>query len=108
MTEWCRRNLHRPFREQHARLSRMIRGHCAYYGITGNGDRVAGIITSSSGYGRNGSGGEGGTAICRGRASEPCSLDTHCLLRRSSINMLFRERSLRVKNRMWEIRSSGL
>ena len=40
VTEWCRRNLHRPFREQHARLSRMIRGHCAYYGITGNGDRV--------------------------------------------------------------------
>jgi group II intron reverse transcriptase/maturase len=40
VTEWCRRNLHRPFREQHARLSQMIRGHCAYYGITGNGDRV--------------------------------------------------------------------
>jgi RNA-directed DNA polymerase len=40
VTEWCRRNLHRPFREQHARLSRMIRGHCAYYGITGNGDRI--------------------------------------------------------------------
>jgi RNA-directed DNA polymerase len=40
VTEWCRRNLHRPFREQHAHLSRMIRGHCAYYGITGNGDRI--------------------------------------------------------------------
>ena len=29
VTEWCRTNLHRPFREQHAHLSRMIRGHCA-------------------------------------------------------------------------------
>jgi RNA-directed DNA polymerase len=40
VTEWCRRNLHRPFREQHAHLSQMIRGHCAYYGITGNGRRI--------------------------------------------------------------------
>jgi group II intron reverse transcriptase/maturase len=40
VTEWCRRNLHLPFREQHARLTRMIRGHCAYYGITGNGRRI--------------------------------------------------------------------
>jgi hypothetical protein len=40
VTEWCRRNLHRSFREQHAHLSRMIRGHCAYYGISGNGRRI--------------------------------------------------------------------
>jgi group II intron reverse transcriptase/maturase len=40
VTEWCRRNLHRPVREQHARLSRMIRGHCAYYGRTGNSKRL--------------------------------------------------------------------
>ncbi len=40
VNEWLRRNLHRPFREQHARLSRVIRGHCAYYGITGNGRRI--------------------------------------------------------------------
>ena len=40
VTEWCRHNLHRPFREQHARLSQVIRGHCAYYGITGNGRRI--------------------------------------------------------------------
>jgi hypothetical protein len=41
VTQWCRRNLHRPFREQHAHLSRMIRGHCAYYGRTGNSKRLA-------------------------------------------------------------------
>ena len=40
VTEWCRRNLHRPFREQHSHLSQVIRGHCAYYGITGNGRRI--------------------------------------------------------------------
>jgi RNA-directed DNA polymerase len=40
VSEWCRENLHRPFREQHARLSRMIRGHCAYYGLSGNGKRI--------------------------------------------------------------------
>ena len=34
--EWCRRNRHRPVREQQATLSRKVQGHCAYYGITGN------------------------------------------------------------------------
>jgi RNA-directed DNA polymerase len=34
--EWCRRNLHRPLREQQCVLSYKLRGHCAYYGITGN------------------------------------------------------------------------
>jgi len=40
VTAWCRDNRHRPIREQHARLSRMIRGHCAYYGLTGNSLRI--------------------------------------------------------------------
>jgi len=34
--EWCRANRHRPVAEQHAALSRKLRGHYAYYGITGN------------------------------------------------------------------------
>jgi RNA-directed DNA polymerase len=37
---WCRRNLHLPFREQHAHLARVIQGHCAYYGISGNTKRI--------------------------------------------------------------------
>jgi hypothetical protein len=37
---WCRRNLHLPFREQHAHLARVIHGHCAYYGISGNSKRI--------------------------------------------------------------------
>lgn len=38
--EWCRRNRHRPIPEQHARIGRMMQGHFAYYGITGNGRRI--------------------------------------------------------------------
>lgn len=32
----CRRILHWPLKDQHARLCRMLKGHYAYYGITGN------------------------------------------------------------------------
>ena len=40
VTAWCRRNRHLPIRIQHAHLSAMLRGHYAYYGITGNGRRL--------------------------------------------------------------------
>ena len=40
VTAWCQRNLHRPVRDQRVHLMRVIRGHCAYYGITGNGRRL--------------------------------------------------------------------
>jgi RNA-directed DNA polymerase len=36
VAEWCRRHRHRPIPLQHATLSRQLRGHYAYYGITGN------------------------------------------------------------------------
>jgi len=38
--EYCRAARHRPLSEQQARLTRMMNGHFAYYGITGNGKRV--------------------------------------------------------------------
>ncbi len=38
--DWCKANRHRPLQEQHAYLSRVIKGHCAYYGRTGNGKRL--------------------------------------------------------------------
>jgi group II intron reverse transcriptase/maturase len=34
--QWCRRNRHMPVREQHRILSAKLRGHCAYFGLTGN------------------------------------------------------------------------
>lgn len=35
-TEWCRRAMHRPVREQHKELSEKLAGHWAYYGTIGN------------------------------------------------------------------------
>ena len=34
--EWCRAHRHRPMKEQHRILSRKLRGHFGYFGITGN------------------------------------------------------------------------
>ena len=36
LSEWCRTNRHRQMRDQHRTLSQKLRGHFAYYGITGN------------------------------------------------------------------------
>lgn len=35
-SEWCRDHRHLPLQEQHAVLNAKLRGHDAYYGITGN------------------------------------------------------------------------
>jgi group II intron reverse transcriptase/maturase len=40
--DWCRTNRHRPAPEQRARLSAVLVGHYAYYGITGNIRRLQG------------------------------------------------------------------
>lgn len=34
--QWCRLNRHRPLSEQQAKLSQKLRGHYAYFGISGN------------------------------------------------------------------------
>src|SRR4051812_3240887 len=39
VTDWCRNNRHRPLAVQHAYLSAMMRGHYAYYGVTGDSRR---------------------------------------------------------------------
>ncbi len=41
VTDWCQRNRHRPLDDQQAHLVRVIRGHCAYYGIRGNSSHIA-------------------------------------------------------------------
>ncbi len=38
--EWCKRHRHAPLAEQQKRLASAIRGHCNYYGLTGNGKRL--------------------------------------------------------------------
>jgi group II intron reverse transcriptase/maturase len=41
ISEWCRANRHLPIKEQHGALTRKLRGHDAYFGITGNGHALS-------------------------------------------------------------------
>ena len=41
VSEWCRDNRHKLIREQHTHLAAMMRGHYAYYGISGNSRRLS-------------------------------------------------------------------
>jgi group II intron reverse transcriptase/maturase len=40
IAQWLRRHYHEPLAVQHRMLSQMLRGHFAYYGITGNGEAL--------------------------------------------------------------------
>jgi RNA-directed DNA polymerase len=40
LSEWCRKNLHAPIKEQHQKLTEKLRGHYGYYGIIGNFDSL--------------------------------------------------------------------
>lgn len=42
--QWCRRNRHRPVREQWEKLTAKVKGHYAYYGITGNIRSLEGFL----------------------------------------------------------------
>ncbi len=41
ISQWCRSHRHDPLPEQHAALCQKLRGHAAYYGITGNSRALA-------------------------------------------------------------------
>lgn len=41
INQWCRANRHRPLPEQHAVLSRKVRGHYAYFGMRGNSAAIS-------------------------------------------------------------------
>jgi group II intron reverse transcriptase/maturase len=41
IAQWCRWHRHRPLREQHQTLCQKLRGHFAYYGITGNSSALS-------------------------------------------------------------------
>jgi hypothetical protein len=36
LDDWCRRHQHHPVKTQHAALSQRVRGHCNYFGVSGN------------------------------------------------------------------------
>ena len=38
--DWCKKHRHLPIEAQREHLAKVIRGHCAYYGLTGNGKRL--------------------------------------------------------------------
>jgi RNA-directed DNA polymerase len=42
--EWCRVHLHDPVRDQHRKLREKLKGHYAYYGITGNSGRLSAYL----------------------------------------------------------------
>jgi RNA-directed DNA polymerase len=44
VAEWCRRNRHRPLREQWQHLQWKVRGHYGYYGIHGNFRALANFL----------------------------------------------------------------
>jgi hypothetical protein len=43
ISDWCRKHRHDPIPKQHAMLTKKLRGHYAYYGITGNA-RALGLV----------------------------------------------------------------
>jgi RNA-directed DNA polymerase len=43
IADWCRKHRHDPIPQQHAMLTKKLRGHYAYYGITGNA-RALGLV----------------------------------------------------------------
>ena len=58
LSDWCRRHRHRPLEEQHAALTRRLRGHYNYFGINGNAKSLGQLNWASSmlALGRRGSG----------------------------------------------------
>jgi len=46
IAQWCRTHRHRPIRDQHRTLCQKVRGHCAYYGITGNASALSAFRTA--------------------------------------------------------------
>jgi len=40
VNDWCKKYRHQPLPAQHERICRMMQGHYAYYGITGNSRRL--------------------------------------------------------------------
>jgi RNA-directed DNA polymerase len=43
IAQWCRAHRHDPIADQHRTLSQKLRGHLAYFGITGNGLAIKGF-----------------------------------------------------------------
>ncbi len=45
--DWCRRHRHPSIREQHAALHRRLRGHCNYFGVSGNDTSMMRLVEAT-------------------------------------------------------------
>jgi RNA-directed DNA polymerase len=78
VSDWCRKNRHRPILDQHRSLSSMMRGHFAYYGVGGNMRRLQWFAHQVVRTGRSGCLGEIGEARSDGSASTRSCDNTPC------------------------------
>ena len=45
--DWCRRHRHLSMQEQHAALYRRLRGHCNYFGVSGNSKSMMRLVEAT-------------------------------------------------------------
>lgn len=67
---WCRENRHRPVKEQHRILSAKLRGHDAYFGITGNSRALGALRNWTNGIWRKWLGRRNSRPVTWGRFQE--------------------------------------
>jgi RNA-directed DNA polymerase len=72
IADWCRSSRHLPIPEQHQTLGQKLLGHCAYYGITGNGEALRRFRDAVLGFWRK--------WLSRRRRGRPLSWDHFNLL----------------------------
>ena len=103
--EWCKQHRHQPLGVQHRHLARVIRGHCAYYGLTAmaNSSLASGKLSSEAG----GAGLVGVTATgrSRGDGSTPSSNTFPCHQPGSRGPSMPPERNCRVTECVYRTRS---
>ena len=107
VSDWCRENRHKPIREQHAHLTAMMRGHYAYFGITGNARRLRWYANQVERIWRKWviATGSTGQVPMEPPRRNPQATSTPSRPDRPSIHLC--ERSSPVKNRKLEIGTSG-
>ena len=103
VSEWCRDNRGLSVAAQHAHLSKMVRGHFAYYAIIGNARRIRWYLHQVERIWKKWLSRKGGRNFLwtpPTRVPRPAQGHDHSQIRR-------RERTSCVKNRMREFRTSG-
>jgi len=106
VSEWCRDNRGLSVAAQHVHLSKMVRGHFAYYAITGNARRIRWYLHQVERIWKKWLSRRGARKLPVDpptrvpRPSSPAEGQAHSQIRR-------RERTSCVKNRMREFRTSG-